>query len=675
MADSLQNNIQYLKGVGEKRAARLNKLGVYTVADLLYLYPRRYVDYSAPLTVARAPFDESRAVKATVLQKMPGVRVKGGRTIFKIFCADDTAGLEVVFFNSEYIAARLEVGKEYIFYGKAGGNMLTRQMISPTFVSADSPHKRVPVYPLTAGLSSAVVSGLVANAFASVKDIPDYMPREILEKYRLPSLYRALKNIHFPSDGRALKSAAERLSFDELFILQLGLMLLNRQKKTVSEVKVTSVNIDDFLSSMPFNPTAAQFGAIKDILLDFKSGRVMNRLVQGDVGSGKTLVAVCAMYCMYKNGYQSCIMAPTEILAVQHRNNISRMLSPFGVRVGLLTASLKAGRRKNVLSALENGEIDILVGTHSVLGDRVSFSRLGLFVTDEQHRFGVNQRTAAAKKGENPHILVMSATPIPRTLAMIIYAGMDISVINQMPAGRQPVKTFLVGTDKRRRMFAFIQKNIDLGRQCYIVLPAIDENENATDIQSVKKYCEETVKPLLPTARVGLLHGKMKAAEKQQVMEDFSRGKIDVLCSTTVIEVGLDVPNAVLMIIENAERYGLSALHQLRGRVGRGARQSWCILVSDKKNPNVRSRLAFLAANPDGFAVSQYDLEQRGPGDFFGSRQHGLPVMKAAHLCSDLALAQKAKDAAAEILGRCPDLSRWPQLREKTEKRFSALIL
>ena len=675
MDNILQQDVRYLKGVGEKRASMLAKLGVRTVEDLIYLLPRRYIDYSQPFPLAEAPYDENCAVKATVLSKSPGVRIKGGRTLFKVMCSDGPTRLELVYFNSEYTVKSLETDKEYIFYGKVGGNMLTRQMASPIFIPADSPLTRRPVYPLTAGLSAKVISSMIASAFKLIDDIEDYMPGEILKENDLPSLYSALRDIHFPSDNSRADRAMKRLSFDELFLLQLGLSMMNSRQKKKTDVKVKSVNIDDFLGNLPYTPTNAQFMAIKDILLDFKSGLAMNRLLQGDVGSGKTLVAVSAMYCMAKNGYQSCIMAPTEILANQHFENISCMLAGFGVRVGLLTASLKASERKKVLKELQDGEINILVGTHSVISDSVAFSNLGLFVTDEQHRFGVNQRNAAMTKGANPHVLVMSATPIPRTLAMIIYANMQISVLNEMPAGRKPVATYLVGTDKRRRMFGFIDRHIKEGYQCYIVLPAIDENEEMSDLQSVKKYRDEVVSALLPGARVGLLHGRMKRAEKDRVMKAFSRGEIDILCSTTVVEVGVDVPKAVLMIIENAERYGLSALHQLRGRVGRGSVQSYCILVSDKTNPSVQQRLKYLCANTDGFAVSQYDLENRGPGDFFGSRQHGLPLMKTAGMLSDIKLVRATQTRAKAILDSSPDLSLYPALKEKAGRMFNSLTL
>jgi len=671
----LQQEIKYLKGVGEKRALQLNRLGVYNIGDLLYLLPRRYVDYSDPYQLAYAPFDENCAVKATVLQKSGGVKIRGGRVMFRVLCADDTARLELTFFNSEYTVKQLEEGNEYIFYGKVGGSMLKRQMTSPIFIPADAPLTRRAVYPLTAGLSAKTVSNIMASAFNAVKEIEDFMPRKILAANNLPDLYTALKDIHFPMDNRALTAATRRLAFDELFSLQLGLHLLNGRQRTKSNVQIKSVNIDDFLHSLPYSPTNAQFNAIKDILLDFKGQMTMNRLLQGDVGSGKTLVAICAMYCMYKNGYQSCMMAPTEILANQHFANIEKMMAGFGVRVGLLTASLKAKEKREVLAKLENGEIDMLIGTHAILSDKVKFKNLALCITDEQHRFGVNQRNLVSEKGENPHILVMSATPIPRTLAMIIYAGMQISVIDEMPKGRKPVKTIVVGTDKRRRMFGFINQHIQDGYQCYIVLPAIEENETMTDLQSVEKYCNEVVRPMLPHARVGMLHGKMKAAEKDRVMNAFSAGELDILCSTTVVEVGVDVPNAALMIIENAERYGLSALHQLRGRVGRGSVQSWCVLVSDKQSANVQERLKFMAANTSGFAVSQYDLEHRGPGDFFGARQHGLPLMKTANLCSDLSLTQAAKQAALAILQQSPDLKEYPLIRQRTEKMFDNMTL
>ena len=675
MNNILQQDIRYLKGVGEKRAVQLNRLGVFTLGDLLYLLPRRYIDYSDPYQLAYAPYDEACAVKATVLQSKGGVRIKGGRTMFKVLCADETARLELTYFNSEYTVNQLEVGREYIFYGKIGGSMVNRQMVSPIFIPADSPLTRRAVYPLTAGLSAKMISNMMASAFNVVQNIPDFMPREILAENNLPDLYTALKDIHFPKNNRDLQNATNRLAFDELFSLQLGLNLLNGQQRRKTTVKVKSVNIDDFLHSLPYTPTNAQFRAIKDILLDFKGETCANRLVQGDVGSGKTLVAISAMYCMHKNGYQSCMMAPTEILANQHYANVKKMLEPFGVKVGLLTAGLKAKERKEVLAKLESGEISILIGTHSVLSDKVQFKNMALFITDEQHRFGVNQRNIANAKGENPHILVMSATPIPRTLAMIIYAGMQISVIDEMPKGRKPVQTLLVGTDKRARMFGFINQHIQDGYQCYIVLPAIEENETMTDLQSVEKYCNEVVKPLLPHARVGMLHGKMKNREKDRIMTAFSAGEIDILCSTTVVEVGVDVPNAALMIIENAERYGLSALHQLRGRVGRGSVQSWCILVSDKKNPQVQERLKFMVANASGFAVSQYDLEHRGPGDFFGSRQHGLPLMKTANLCSDLSLTNAARDAAIKVLTASPDLKLYPQIKQRTAKMFESLTL
>ena len=673
--DILKQDVRYLKGVGEKRRRQLYKLDVHTVEDLLYLLPRRYTDYSDPYQIAYAPYDEPAAVLATVLEIGNGIRVRGGRVIYRVLCRDETARLTITFFNSEYTVKQLHPGEDYIFYGKAEGSMTNRQMSSPIFIKADAPVKKRPVYPLTAGLSQKMVSKYIATALENAGRIEDFVPTDFLQKYNLTDLNTALHQIHFPTSSKGLERAAERLTFDELLILQIGLNLLTAKGKVKAGCPVKTVNIDDFLYSLPYTPTRAQFNAIKDILLDFKSGYAMNRLVQGDVGSGKTLVAVAVMYCMAKNGYQSCMMAPTEILANQHYENINKMLENFGVCVALLTASTKAAEKRKILSDLAEGKIQILIGTHALLSDKVIFKNLALAVTDEQHRFGVNQRNLAGQKGINPHILVMSATPIPRTLAMIIYANMQISVIDEMPKGRKPVQTLLVGTDKRRRMFGFIDKHIKSGYQCYIVLPAIEENENMSELQSVEKYCNEVIIPLLPDARVAMLHGKMKAAEKDRIMSAFSKGEIDLLCSTTVVEVGVDVPNAVLMIIENAERYGLSALHQLRGRVGRGSVQSYCILVSDNRNPPVQERLRFMVSHNSGFDVAQFDLQHRGPGDFFGSRQHGLPAMKTANLTADVKLLDRTKAAAEEILSQSPDLKLYPGVKQKCAKLFESLTL
>ena len=671
----LNSEIRFLKGVGEKRAQQLNRLGVYCLRDLLYLFPRRYIDYSNPVELALAPYDEMCVVKATVLKVGNGVRIKGGRTLFKVLCADDSARLELVFFNSEFTVKKLNVGCDYLFYGKVGGNMLTREMISPIFIPAESSATQQPVYPLTQGLSSAMISKLIATAFECADSIEEFLPSEIVESYDLPDLEYALRSIHFGKDARQIARAKERLIFDEFFMLQLGMAIMGENTEKSTDVTLENCDISPFTNSLSFTPTDAQSRVIKDILQGFSSNKAQNRLVQGDVGCGKTLVAAAACFAMAQNDWQSCVMVPTEILANQHYKSFCSFFADFDIKVALLTASTKAKERREILAELAEGKIDIIIGTHSLINSEVKFAKMGLCITDEQHRFGVRQRTLAGLKGQNPHILVMSATPIPRTLAMIIYGNMEISIIDQMPMGRKPVETYYVGTDKRARMFGFIDKHIKMGKQAYIVLPAVDPSEEITELQSVKQYYENVVKPLLPHVRAEILHGKMKPKEKDEVMARFKNGEIDLLCSTTVIEVGVDVPNAVLMIIENAERYGLSALHQLRGRVGRGSDQSYCILVSDHKSDSVKQRLKFLCSTQDGFKVSQYDLDHRGPGDFFGKRQHGLPDLNIASMSDDILTLEKSQTACKQLLATENWQKKYPLLVERLNKLFEGFVL
>ena len=671
----LNTEIRFLKGVGEKRAQQLNRLGVYSLCDLLYLFPRRYIDFEHPYEISLAPFDEPCVVKATVLKIGSGVRIKGGRVLFKVVCADDTAQLNLVFFNSEFTVKKLEAGRDYLFYGKVGGNMLTREMTTPVFIPADTEIKQQPVYPLTQGINSAFLSKLTAQAFEQLGTIEDFMPQDIVDGFDLQNLGSALKNIHFGKNNDEIAAAKERLIFDEFFMLQLGMELMGENNDRHTDITLENTDISDFINSLPFSPTNAQSRVIGDILQGFKGSTAQNRLVQGDVGCGKTLVAAAAAYAMAKNGYQSCVMVPTEILANQHYKSFCGFFEKFSIKIALLTGSTKAKEKREILSALAKGEINIVIGTHALISENVTFNNLGLCITDEQHRFGVRQRTLVSQKGTSPHIIVMSATPIPRTLAMIIYGNMEISIIDQMPAGRKPVKTYFVGTDLRARMFGFIDKHIKMGKQAYIVLPAVDPSEEITELQSVKQYCDEVVKPMLPHARAEILHGKMKPAEKDAVMARFKNGEIDILCSTTVIEVGVDVPNAVLMIIENAERYGLSALHQLRGRVGRGSDQSYCILVSDHKGQSVQERLKFMCSTQNGFAVSQYDLDHRGPGDFFGKRQHGLPDLKIASMSEDMHTLEKSQSACRMLLAEENWQQKYPLLVERLNKLFEGFVL
>ncbi len=672
----LKQNIQFLKGVGEKRAELFNKLGVFNVLDLLNLYPRRYIDYSNYTSIIDAPFDELCVVRAMVLKKHPPIRLKNNRTLFKIDCGDESSNIQLIFFNSEYTARNLLVGEEYLFYGKINGNFSNIQMNSPSFIEASRRITQEAIYPKTKGLSDKIIQNAIKSALRLVDDLPDFIDSSILKKYGFPSYYNAVKSIHFASSNTELEMAKNRLIFNELLILQLGLQLLSSIQKTQKASIISFDDINSFYKKLAFVPTNAQKNAVLDIINDFKSGVSMNRMLQGDVGSGKTLVGIASMYIMAKNNIQSCMMAPTEILANQHFNSINNMLKDFNIKTALLTSSTKAKEKREILEGLKNGSINVLIGTHAVLNDKVEFLNLGLAITDEQHRFGVKQRNIISQKGENPHTLVMSATPIPRTLAMVIYGNMKVSVIDEMPLGRKPIKTHLVSSDTRARMFGFIQKHVDNGQQAYIVLPAIEESENdSSDIQNVTDYYNDVIKKLVPNIRAKILHGKMKSKEKDDVMNSFSKGDIDLLCSTTVVEVGVDVPNAVLMIIENAERYGLSALHQLRGRVGRGDKESFCILVSDSKNENSRARLKIMEKTQNGFEISQFDLDNRGPGDFFGDRQHGLPTLKLAQLSKDLTILKYTEIESQNILNSSPNLEKYPLIKKEITKLFEGITL
>ena len=649
-------DIRYLKGVGEKRAAQLAKLGIFTVDDLLGFYPRDYVDYSRPYPVASAPYDVKCVVRATVYGKGALTRIRGGKQMVKILAGDDTAGLSIVYFNNPYISQKLEVGTEYCFFGKVGGGFAQREMVNPVMLTAEaaSATPLVPVYPQTEGINSNYLAKCMRTAFAAAPDIPEPLPAWMLQKYRLCPKADAVRMIHFPRSTAEIASARRRLIFEELLALQLGLLLLRSRDATLTGAPMKPVDLQPFWASLPFSPTGAQKRAAQEILADFNKLSPMNRLLQGDVGSGKTLVAAAGIYAAWKNGYQSALMAPTEILAAQHAETLSRMLEPLGVRVALLTGSVKGAAKKAVRKAIAEGEADLVVGTHAVLGPDVEFRNLGFAVTDEQHRFGVRQRSALAGKADHPHLLVMSATPIPRTLGLLMFGDLDISILDELPPGRTPVKTYAITGKKRADMYGFLKAQLAAGRQAYIVCPVIDESE--TDMQSVTSYYEETARPLLEGYRVGLMHGRLKAAEKNAVMQQFKDGELDVLVSTTVIEVGVDVPNANLIVIENAERYGLSALHQLRGRVGRGKGEAYCILISDHTGEAVKKRLSFLCHTTDGFAIAKFDLETRGPGDFFGSRQHGLPSLHIADLMADSKALYAAQQEAIDLVAADPGL-------------------
>ena len=647
--------VRYLKGVGPKTAERFEKLGILTLSDLLCHYPRRYLDFSKPYSIAEAPADTECVVKAEVFAKPGGRILPGGRRMERITAGDDVSSLEITWFNNPYAAQKLELGQEYYFQGIVTGGMLRRQMVNPQ-VRTDAQVKSSPfeaVYPQTEGLTSSAIAKCVRQLLPHAELLPDPLPSEMLKKYRLLSKADAVRAIHCPATEEEAFAARRRLIYEELLVLQLGIGRMKNHGAASTGAPMKKADASPFWESLPFSPTGAQRRAVEEILTDMSGETSMNRLLQGDVGSGKTLVAAAAIWACIRAGYQAALLAPTEILAAQHAEGLNRMLAPFGMRVALLTGGMKAAARRTTLAAIRNDEADLVVGTHAILSEGVEFARLGLAVIDEQHRFGVRQRGMLAEKAANPHLLVMSATPIPRTLGLLIYGDLDISILDELPPGRTPVKTRCITGKKRRDLYHFLDQEIGRGRQVYLVCPAIEDTPDG-GLNAVKTYYEDIAKALLPERRVGLMHGKLKPKEKAAVMEDFKAGRLDALVSTTVIEVGVDVPNASVMVIENAERYGLSALHQLRGRVGRGAAESWCFLVSDNQSENVQKRLKFLCSTTDGFAVAQYDLETRGPGDFFGSRQHGLPTLQIADLMNDTRTLHAAQAEAVAMLADDP---------------------
>ena len=651
--------VRYLKGVGPKTAERFEKLGILTLSDLLCHYPRRYLDFSKPYSIAEAPADTECVVKAEVFAKPGGRILPGGRRMERITAGDDVSSLEITWFNNPYAAQKLELGQEYYFQGIVTGGMLRRQMVNPQ-VRTDVQVKSSPfeaVYPQTEGLTSSAIAKCVRQLLPHAELLPDPLPSEMLKKYRLLSKADAVRAIHCPATEEEAFAARRRLIYEELLVLQLGIGRMKNHGAASTGAPMKKADASPFWESLPFSPTGAQRRAVEEILTDMSGETSMNRLLQGDVGSGKTLVAAAAIWACIRAGYQAALLAPTEILAGQHAENLNRLLSPFGMRAALLTGGMKAAARRTTLAAIRDDEADLIVGTHAILSEGVEFARLGLAVVDEQHRFGVRQRGLLAEKAANPHLLVMSATPIPRTLGLLMYGDLDISILDELPPGRKPVKTRCITGKKRADLYGFLDREIDSGRQVYIVCPAI-EDAGGSGLNAVKSYYEDIAKAYLPDRRVGLMHGKLKPKEKAEVMDDFKSGRLDALVSTTVIEVGVDVPNATVMVIENAERYGLSALHQLRGRVGRGAAESWCFLVSDNASESVQKRLKFLCSTSDGFAVAQYDLETRGPGDFFGSRQHGLPTLQIADLMNDTRTLHAAQSEAAGLLAEDPLLER-----------------
>ena len=659
----LHTDVRYVKGIGEARAKSLAKLGITDLGSLISYFPRDWEDRTEVRTIDALTIGENACVRAMVAAPPVASHIRKGMDILKVKVVDDTGALYLTFFNQPYLKNALEVGKSYVFYGKAEGTLLRKQMSNPLFEQEEAHQitgRIMPIYPLTAGISQNTMHRSIRQGLDACEAIlPDVLPDEIRLKYELCHIGYAYENIHFPESFEALAVARRRLTFEELFLLCTGLQLLRRRRTDLNGLACKPIDMKPFYSALPFALTGAQQRAAEEAISDMCSQRPMNRLCQGDVGSGKTMVAAACIYFSAKNGYQSALMAPTELLAQQHYRSLAPLLEQLGIRCALLTGSLTPKTKKSIHAQLAAGEIDFVVGTQALISKGVDFAALGLVVADEQHRFGVAQRSALSAKAENPHILVMSATPIPRTLALMIYGDLDISVIDELPPGRQTVDTFAVPDSYHTRVFNFIRKHVAAGRQAYIVCPLVGTADTIpNEKKAVTDYTARLQQEVFPDLRVGCVHGKMKAAEKEKVMTAFAAGELDILVSTTVIEVGVDVPNATIMVIENAEQFGLSQLHQLRGRVGRGQHKSYCILFSDVKNEATRTRLKAMTDTNDGFKIAQEDLNLRGPGDFFGQRQHGLPNLKVADLKCNMELMHQARAAADEMLASDPELTK-----------------
>lgn len=652
----ISTNIQYLKGVGEKRAKILGKLGIFTVGDLLRFYPREYTDWSNVTSIAAAPFDEPCCIKATVDHKPRSAKVSKAMTVYKTVATDGESLLNITIFNSKYTAESLEAGKEYLFYGKVGGNFHRREMSSPLIEKAESGQRIHSIYHLTAGINSKYIEKLIRQVFSQGDNyFTDCLPQSLRDKLCLMEINKAIRELHLPTNADMLNEARRRVIFEELFIFQLGLMKLKGNRKETTPVAISNDYTDEFKRLLPFKMTGAQDRAVSESIRQMTSGITMNRLLQGDVGSGKTAVAAALIYTVVKNGYQCAFMAPTEILAQQHFKTCQNFFKNTDIHAELLTGSVTAANKRVIKQRLKDGETQLIIGTHALIQDDVEFNSLGLVITDEQHRFGVKHRAALSKKGTNPHTLVMSATPIPRTLALMLYGDLDVSVLDELPPGRQPIETYYVTGKLRARAFTYVKKHLDEGRQGYVVCPLVEEGDE--DIAAAESYAENLSKGFFNGYKVGLLHGKMKPKQKDEVMSRFVSGEIQLLIATTVIEVGVDVPNAVIMVIENAERFGLSQLHQLRGRIGRGQYKSTCILISDAKTDGAKKRMEIMTKTTDGFKIADEDLKMRGPGDFFGARQHGLPNMKMASL-TDSELLTEAHRFASALLADDPELKK-----------------
>ncbi len=658
-------SIRIFQGIGEKRLLAFHRLGIDTVFDLITYFPRRYEDRSIIKPISQVQDGETVCVETIIASEPTLARIRRGLEIVKFRAVDDSGMINISYFNQSYIRTQFHKGDSVRFYGKI---QIKNRHVTMTNPVADHLEKTshqtgsiTPVYKTTQGLTQNNIRNTMEQALSIAHEIPELLPQDVLDEFDLCPCGDAFIQIHRPDDYGKLEYARNRFVFEEFFRLCITMQYLKQSHQDTPGIQMSKTDETDFLKTLPYSPTGAQMRAIKDIRQDMESGSAMNRMIQGDVGSGKTLVASYAAWVCCRNGCQCAMMAPTEILAEQHYRTFLKQLSPYGIQIALLTGSTPAGEKREIKKRLAEGTIHFVIGTHALFSEDVEYDNLALVITDEQHRFGVAQRNKLVQKSANAHVLVMSATPIPRTLALMIYGDLDVSVIDEMPPGRQPIETYAVNSTYRPRLNAFIQKTVEAGRQVYVVCPAIEDNE-AFPLTTVEEH-KQALKRALPQVRIAMVHGKMKDQEKDRIMRSFSEGEIDVLVSTTVIEVGVDVPNAALIIIEDADRFGMSQLHQLRGRVGRGDAQSYCILVSDTANDNAVERLKMMTKTQSGFEVAEKDLAMRGPGDFFGDRQHGLPPIRIADLCTDMSILQQAQSSAMDLIRKDPDLSH-PDHRE-----------
>lgn len=645
-----ESNIKFIKGVGEKRAEMFYSLGIFDVDSLIHFFPRKYDDWTKTKTVAEAESGESITIRVTMITPVKEHMVRRGMTLYKCRFSDGESVINVTIFNNKYLAQALRIYEDYVLFGKIEKTFTSASMSSPKIEKLDTGIRIHPIYPTTGKLTSAAIAKVIRTALENLGEIPETLNNDIRKKYNLISLDKAIRQIHFPENENEAGMARKRLIFEELLTLQLGLLKLKSNKKSKTPLKLTTDYTDDFTSLLPFRLTNAQQRAIEECIADMQGKYPMNRLLQGDVGSGKTAVGAGIIYTAVKNGYQAALMAPTEILAAQHFESLSKMLSGTGISIRLLTGSTKPKEKRDIKSDLTDGKIDLLIGTHAIIQNDVEFKNLGLVITDEQHRFGVKQRASLVKKGQGIHTLVMSATPIPRTLGLILYGDLDISILDELPPGRQKIRTDVVDSRYHKRLYKFIRDAADRGEQSYIICPMVEESEDTDGIKSAEQLAQELSKTEFKGYNLGLLHGRMKPKEKENVMKAFAGGDVQILVATTVVEVGVDVQNATIMVIENAERFGLSQLHQLRGRIGRGSKKSYCVLVSDSKSEVSRNRLMTMKNYSDGFKIADEDLKQRGPGDFFGERQHGLPKLKIADMLEDIDILHLAQECAIELI-------------------------